>query len=217
VSKRPLTHILVLSTALLIGAGPYVVRAAGIGPDAGAVANVDMQRVYAESDAKKASDTRVREYGRTMFDRFAQTAQLQFLSAEELSDYSEAMNSEKPTDAEKKKIADLKAESTRRLDENQKLATTPQATLTDKDKERLRILNGYQQQRPQILDRLQKVYQQMVDEEEIRQQRQGMVEVRGIVGKVAKDQGITQVYDATAMVVAPVDLTQQALQKVKKK
>jgi hypothetical protein len=217
VSKRPLTHILVLSTALLIGAGPYVVRAAGVGADPGTVANVDMQRLYDESDARRTAIGRVQERARVFSDNFEATMRLQYLSLDEYEQFTNALNAEMPTEAEKKKVAELKAEAAKRADEAQKLATTPQDKLSNQDKERLRLLNGYQQQRQQAMAGLQGAYRIKLDEEDARQNRLGMAEVRSIVTKLAKDQGITQVYDSTAMVVAPVDLTQQALTKVKAK
>jgi hypothetical protein len=217
VSKRPLTHILVLSTALLIGAGPYVVRAAGVGADPGTVANVDMQRLYDESDARRTAIGRVQDRARVFSDNFEATMRLQYLSLDEYEQFTNALNAEMPTEAEKKKVAELKAEAAKRADEAQKLATTPQDKLSNQDKERLRLLNGYQQQRQQAMAGLQGAYRIKLDEEDARQNRLGMAEVRSIVTKLAKDQGITQVYDSTAMVVAPVDLTQQALTKVKAK
>ena len=72
-SKRPLSHIFVLSTALLIGAGSYVVRAAGTGAEPGTVANVDMQRLYEESDARRTAIQRVQEKARTFSDNFEMT------------------------------------------------------------------------------------------------------------------------------------------------
>jgi hypothetical protein len=217
VSKRPLTHILVLSAALLIGAGPYVVRAAGTAADPGTVANVDMQRLYDESTARRTAIARVQERARVFSDNFEATMRLQYLSLDEYEQFTIALNADPQTEADKKQVTDLKAESSKRTDEAQKLATTPQDKLTAQDKDRLRVLNGYQQQRQQAMTGLQGAYRIKLDEEDARQNRLGMAEVRSVVTKLAKDQSITQVYDSTAMVVAPVDLTQQALQKVKTK
>jgi Skp family chaperone for outer membrane proteins len=212
--KHPSINVLMLSAAFLIGAAPYVLKAAGRQPEA-LVATVDMQRVFAESDIKKGVDQKLTEYGATLGKRFDEVAHTPYLTPDEISDYSAKLNIEKPTEADTKRIADIKAAAQQRADEYQKLSATKQPT--PKDAARLQELDVMQRQRPLYQDRLQKLYQQAVDEEEQKQMRAGLAEVRGIVGKMAKDQGFGQVFDVTAMVYAPVDLTEQAIHKVQQK
>lgn len=217
-SKRPMFNVIVLSAALLIGAGPYIVRAAGtafVRADNGAIANVDMQRVFAESDARKAAEQKIQEFGQKLGKNFQEISKLPYLTPEEVSDYSVALNAEKPTPEQTKKITDLQGNSAKRVTEAQQLGANK--NLTQKDKDRMKELEDMQKMRPLVQDRLQKVYQQAVDEEEQKQLRLGMAEVRGIVSKLAKDQAVGQVYDATAMVYAPIDLTDQALKKTQTK
>lgn len=213
--RRTSVNVLALSAALLIGAGPYIVRAAATRPDAAIVANVDMQRVFAESDVRKGVELKLQEYGGILGKRFDEIARIAYLSPDELSDLSAALNLDKPTEADTKKIATIRADSAKRADEYQSLSAIKQPAA--KDLARLRELDAMQRQRPLFQERLQKVYQQAVDEEEQRRMRAGMAEVRGIVGKMAKDQGFTEVYDVAAMVYAPVDLTDQAIRKVQTK
>jgi len=214
-SKRPVFNVLVLSTALIIGAGSYVVHAAGLHPDQGMVANVDMQRVFAESDTRKGIEQKIQEFGSNLGKHFDEITRAPYLTADEISDYSAALNAEKPTDNDKKKIDNIKAESAKRVDEAQKLGAVKQPTAADQA--RIRELDNMQRQRPVYLERLQKIYQQAMDEEEQKRTRAGLAEVRGIVGKLAKDQGFSQVYDVSAMVYAPVDLTEQAMHKTQTK
>ena len=89
--------------------------------------------------------------------------------------------------------------------------------LTDPDKKHLNELSGYQQTRGQVTDRLSKLYQSAVDQEEAKQNRQGLAEIRAVVAKVAKDQGISQVFDTSSMIVAQVDLTEASLKKASSK
>jgi len=214
-SSRTSVNVLILSAALLIGAGPYLVRASITHADAPMVANVDMQRVFAESDAKRSLEQKLTEFGATLGKRFDEVSKTQFLNPDEISDLSGALNIEKPTEADTKKIETIKAESQKRAEEYQRLSAVKQPT--DKDLARIRELDALQRQRPLYMDRLQKLYQQAVDEEEQRRMRAGMAEVRGIVGKMAKEQGFGEVYDVSAMVYAPADLTEQAVHKVQAK
>jgi Skp family chaperone for outer membrane proteins len=217
VSKRPFANVLVLSAALVIAAGPYVVRAAGIGADPGTTANVDIQRIYSESDARRAADDKIRAFGQKLGQNFDEIARLEFLTAAEISDYSAALNAETVTPMETKRIADLKKANADRADEFQTLTVKKDADLTAKDRERMRAIGASRQQRPQVLGNLQKLYQDAVEDEQLKQTRIGVMEIRAIVAKLAKEQAITQVFDTSAMVVAPVDLTDMAIKKAKKK
>jgi Skp family chaperone for outer membrane proteins len=214
-SKRPIVNVLVLSVAIIIGASSYVVRAAGVHPDQGLVANVDMARVFAESDVRKGIDKNIQAFGSNLGKHFDEIGSTPYLTADEISDYSAALNAENPTDNDKKKIETIKAASAKRVDEVQKLSAVKQPTPADQT--RMRELENMQRQRPVFLDRLQKIYQAAMDEEEQKRTRAGLAEVRGIVGKMAKDQGFSQVYDVTSMVYAPTDLTEQAMRKTQTK
>jgi Skp family chaperone for outer membrane proteins len=224
VSKRPL-NALVLTAALVIGAGPfvgpYVVRAAGLNGNSAAdtspIANVDMQRLYEESEARVQAENRVRAFSAKVYQNFEETAKLQFITPEETEDFSRAINAEKPADADTKKLASIRNLNKSRADEYQTLAAKPQTSVTAQDKARLRELTTMTQQRPVILDRLQKFYQEAVDEEASKRRRAGFAEVRAAVQKLAKEQSFTQVYDVTAMVYAPNDITEQALKRVRAK
>ncbi len=213
--KRLIVNSLVLSTAIIIGVGPYVVKAAGFHAESGATANVDLQRVYMESDAHTKAEERVRDFGIKLGQRFDTIQKLQFLSAEEISDLSVSLNVDKPTDVETKKIAEITKVSATRASDFQNLSS--KLNLTDPEKKHLNELSGYQQTRGQVTDRLSKLYQSAVDQEEAKQNRQGLAEIRAIVAKVAKDQGISQVFDTSSMIVAQVDLTEASLKKAASK
>lgn len=215
-SRPPSVNVLILSAALLIGAGPYLVRAAGVQAASGVIANVDMQRVYLESDARKAADARVREYGRTLFQRFEETTRLPYLTADEIGEYSEAINAAQPSAAQQQRMAAIKALSAQRAEEAQKLALIKDADLTPKDRARLRELNTLKEQQRPALDRLRQLYQQMINEEDLKQNREANAEVRAIVGRVAKEMGCTEVFDTSSLVYATLDITPNVLLKVKK-
>jgi Skp family chaperone for outer membrane proteins len=219
VSNRPAFNTLVLAAALCIGAGPYVVRAAGTGrsADSSPIANIDMQRVYEESEARLQAEERVKTYSVNAFKNFDETTRLQFQSASELEEFSRAINADKPTDADTKKLAAIRAADASRAQEFAALSAKPQAGISAQDKQRLKELTTMMQQRPVLLDRLQKYYQEAVDEEAAKQRRAGFAEVRATVQKLAKDQGFTQVYDVTALVYAPNDMTDSVIRKVKPK
>lgn len=216
-TKRPTLNVLILSAALLIGAGPYLVRAADRQANAGITANVDMQRVYSESDARTAALTRAFEYNKSLHAKFEQIAGLKHLTRDEIQDLSDALTRENPTPADKTKADSLTASAGKRAAEVQALSLKKEADLTQADKARFRELNTMEQEQPKVMDQLRFIYERMVAEEEAKQIRIGVGEVRAIVSKIAKDQGITEVFDTSSMVYAPIDLTAASLPKVKKK
>lgn len=216
-SKQPLANVLLLTVAFFIGAEPYLVRAAGLRAEQEVVANVDMQRLFMESEARKTAEKNIREYGHLMFQRYEEIARLQYLTPAEIEEYSLAINAPTPTEAQKQRVAALKAESARRTEEAQRLAILKDSEITDKDRARMRELSAMQQQREQAMELLKKLYQQMVNDEEARQSRAAREEIRAAVGKVAKAMGITQVFDSNVLLYATIDLTPNVLPKVRAK
>lgn len=213
--RLPLANVLVLTTALLIGAGPYLVRAAGMRAEQEVVANVDMQRLFMESEARKTAEKKIREYGHLLFQRYEEIARLQYLTPAEIEEYSLAINAPTPTEAQKQRVAALKAESTKRTEEAQRLAVLKESEITDKDRARLRELSAMQQRREQTMELLKKLYQQMVNDEEARQSRAAREEIRAAVNRVAKEMGFTQVFDSSVLIYATTDLTPNVLPKVR--
>ena len=204
--------VLCLCTALI--AGPYWVYASGLRADTGTVAQVDLQRVYLASDARKTVQQNIRQYGQLLFERYAATTRLKYLNPDELTQYTQALNAQTPTAEDKATVARLEAESAKRIAEMQALSEKKQADLTDADRRRMKELNDIQALQAQALDTLRNIYQQMVTDEQEKQTQQGLAEVRAIVRKVAKEHGITEVFDTSSLVVAPVDLTDEVLTRV---
>ncbi len=217
-SRRPVVSILVLTAALLIGGGPYLLRPGGTQNAPGQlIGNVDMQRLFIESDARRAAEERIMQYGRQMGQRFDEVAATPFLTPEEILEYSDILNTEKQTDAQKQRLAAIKAESGKRAEEFQKLSVLKDNEITPQTRTRLRELTTLRDQQRQAMERLRQIYQQMVNEEDGRQMRQAQMEVREIVGRVAKERGFTQVFDSAALVYASIDLTPVVMPQVKKK
>ena len=216
-TKRPGMNILILATALTIGAGPYVVQAAGhIAEQGDITATVDMQRLFVESDLRTVALRKTDEYGRLMGQRFDEIAGSTYLTPAEVADYSEALQTVPATEASKKKIADLKLKSSKLNDEAQALAAKKDADLTAADKARSRELSLMQASWREAMNRMKQVYQEKVNDEVEKQMRIAQGELRTVVQGIAKQQGISQVFDSTVMVYSKVDLTPVVMGKLKK-
>jgi Skp family chaperone for outer membrane proteins len=158
----------------------------------------------------------VKEFGSLLFKRFEETAKMRYLSVDELSEYSSAVNAETPTEMQTQRIAAIKKASTDRVEEYSRLLGKAEAQVTAADKARLRELNGMEQARPDALQRLSQIYQRNVDAEEQKLKKLAIAEVRQTIGKVAKENGVGEVFDSAALVAAPLDLTPLVLPKVRK-
>src|SRR5205807_667089 len=99
-------------------------------------------------------------------------------------------NAENATEADKKKASDMKALSERRVNEQNMLAAKKESDLTPADRTRLRELAGMLPTQAQALEELRQIYQQMVNDEEARETRSGINDVRALVAKLAKEQGV---------------------------
>ena len=216
-TNRRTANYLILSAALMIGAGPYVVNAARVAADPNARATIDLRQVYEESEAKQVADAKTGVFARKLDQKFGELGQMPFLTPEALRDLSLILAKETPSAEETKKAADLRTEAEKRTSEANGLAQKKDADLTAADRNRMRELNQMRPVHAQTMAKIQGLYQQLVNEENEKNERAGMSAVRGVVSKLAKDKGIAEVFDTTSMVVAPVDLTKDALEKVQAK
>src|SRR5262249_14429069 len=148
---------------LMFGAGPYLVRAAGMRPPGELIASIDLQRVFAESDARETADHKIAEYGKMMGARFDEIASQQYLTPAEIKDYADALNAENAGAAEKAKIAAIKTAGSKRLEELQALSNKPEAQLTAADKARMKELNAMPAQSREVFTQLQRFFQNLVN------------------------------------------------------
>ena len=212
-NKRLAFNGFVLTVAIAIGAGPFMVHAAGRNAE-GIVANIDMQRAYADSEMRRTADAKAHEFSVRLYKQYEEVQKLQFLKMDEIQDFSNAATNEKPTDKDTKTIGDIKKTSETRMEEYAKLSSKEQASLTKADKDRISELNKTEQQRPLLLDTLQRLMQDEVNKDAEHQTRLGVAELRLTVNKIAKEQGVQQVFDTSALVVAPIDLTEATVKRV---
>lgn len=209
-----------LTTALVCGlfvmtATAISVRTRGRTADARITAVVDLDEVFENSRQRLEAVRKVNELRRTSAERYDETGRLQFVTPDELDDFSNALNTDPATEASKQKVNAIREMASKRNAEFNKLATTADAQLTDKDRARMRELSRMKQGFPELMNLLRNVYQAKVNEEDAKVTRAARREIAAIVGKLAKDQGITEVYDQSSMVYNATDLTQAAIAKVK--
>jgi Skp family chaperone for outer membrane proteins len=212
--QQRITHIGVLGLALLIGAGALTVRAGENQPAAPSIAVVDMNRVFQASDAPKQLDQKAAEIESAAVKKMQDIAAGAFLTQPEGKEYLQLLAKAMPLPAEEARIKELRELSESRS--KRMLELSGKNPLNDMEKKEMTDLNARQRQMEIILPRLQEDLQGDVAARIEAFRRELFSQLRGVVGQVAKDKGVTQVFSSEALVYSTNDLTPQVVQKVKK-
>jgi Skp family chaperone for outer membrane proteins len=212
--QHKISHIGILGLALLIGAGALAVRAGENQPAAPSVAVVDMNRVFQASDAPKQLAQQAAEIEGAATKKIQEIAAGAFLEQKEGQEYLQLLSKAMPQPADAARIKELRELSEARNKRLQELATkTP---LDNMEKKELGELNARKRNMEIILPRLQEDLQADVAARIEGVRRELFAQLRGVVGQVAKDKGVTQVFSSDVLVYSTNDLTPQVVQKVKK-
>jgi hypothetical protein len=208
-----------LALALLIGTGAMVSYAhqdetTKTSPcDIGVV---DMERIYNASDAPNQFNleaTRIESEAQICIDGIAVVPDL---SDVELKEYSDLIGKSRPDAIQQKRIEELKKLSDSRQVQLNKLLQTKQDDLTNQDKAQLKDLNKIRHVAEQFIPVIQEGFRRLALEREDSVKRTMIAQLRGEVGKVAKEKKIAHVFDVNALVYSTNDLTQIVIQKLDK-
>ncbi len=225
--NRNFASSVVLAIALLGGAGALAGHARQNdkpnenlnNPARGAASTglVDMDRVYAASDMPRQLEQRAGDLDNEARQRMARVAAMIHLTEPELMEYFTLAGKAAPTDAEAARAKALETLSDQRGQELQTLAAKNAADLTVGDKARQRELTAQPRLLEQILPNLRAAFraQQSAQLETLRHEQ--YVQLRGMVGQVAKEKGVANVFDANALVYSSNDLTPLVIQRLAKR
>jgi len=207
----------ILAVALLAGGGVIFSRAEGgkearVGMDA--VASVDMEKIFAASDAPVTLANASQTYERQATEQIRAIASVPYLSPEEVTEFAGIIAVVAQTEAQKTRAKELKALSDSRYKQVQVLSAKKglmpdeQKFLTDMaQRER-----GLQQALPRIQQDLQGSEAQILQN----MRRQQMEKLGEMVKKIATDKGFTHVFDSSSLVYSVNDVTAAVLQKMPK-
>lgn len=213
-SQYRISHIGVLCLALLIGGGALAVRAGDNQPAAPVVAVVDMQRLFASSDAPQKLAQEAAKIGAQAEQRVRDVIAGAFLDQKEGGEYIQLLAKAMPTPDEQARIKQLRELSESRNKRLQELSA--KNPLDAMEKKELGDLNGRQRNMEAILPQIQDGLQADASSRIEGVRRELFNQLRGTVGQVAKEKGVTQVFSSEALVYAATDLTPQVIQKLKK-
>ena len=208
----------ILAVALLIGGGVMFSRAEG-GKEAragmDAVAAVDMEKVFAASDAPSVLANASITYERQATDQMRAIASVPYLSVEELTEFAGIVAQTTQTDVQKARAKELKELSASRYKRIQELSAKKVGLIPEEQKfltDMAQRERSLQQSLPRIQQDLQGNEAQML--QNIR--REQMAKLGEMVKKIAIDKGFTHVFDANSLVYSVNDVTAAVLQKMPK-
>ncbi|HZO86961.1 MAG TPA: OmpH family outer membrane protein [Chthonomonadaceae bacterium] len=207
--------------ALLIGLGALAVHArqnekeAASAPlSGGAIAVVDMDRLYIASGGREALAQKMMELGQDIQERINAFAATPYLTRQERLEYLDLLSKRTLSDAEQTHLKALKALSDQRTDELQ--ALTVKKDLSPAEKARQQELIDQRHALEQALPDVREVARAQ-QEERVADFRQGQLQrLRAAVAEVARQKGIAHVFDASALVYSANDLTPLVLQRLDK-
>ncbi len=207
----------ILTAALLLGGGMFAVQAKqnkepAVGLDA--VACVDIEKVFAASDAPNVLSAASLAFERKAIEQIRAISSVPYLDVAELTEFVENISKSMPTEAQKARAKELHDLSDTRRKQVQDLSAQKNL-MPDEQKflnEMAERARNLQQAMPRIQTDLQGNEARIL--EGVR--REQMSKLREIVGKTAKEKGFTHVYDTSSLVYATTDLTAAVLQKLPK-
>jgi Skp family chaperone for outer membrane proteins len=207
----------ILAVALLVGGGVVFSRAEG-GKEAragmDAVASVDMEKIFAASDAPKTLAEASLNFERQATEQIRAIASVPYLSPAELTEFAGIVAVAMQTEAQKARAKELKELSDSRHKRRQELSTK-KPLLPEEEK----FLNEMAQRERGLQQALPRIQQDMQgNEAQLLQnlRREQMAKLGDMVEKIAKDKGFTHVFDSSSLVYSVNDVTAAVIQKMPK-
>lgn len=206
--------VVAFGLVLLVGAGTLAVRARDNTPSFPVVAMVDMNRLFQASDAPQKLAQKTAELEQQALQKLQQIDNAAFLPLPELQELIRLLARATPGPEEQVRLKQLQEAAERHARRFQML--TDRGALSDAERKELADLTARQRQMAQILPRIREDLQADVAARVDAVRRELYARLREVVGQVAREKGITQVFSAEALVYSVNDLTPQVIQKLKK-
>lgn len=209
----------------LLSAFVFAVSAGAIfaaDPKAGTVlfATVDIEKAFDGSTKKAQLEQELQTYYRNIEQWFQLRNANKLLTAEEFAQLVELKNKPKQEEADKKKIDELLALSKQRDQELEALRQKQGAT--DAEKARLNELQEQMKKSETQMQEEEKKQQAELTKKRVELSKQVMTDVDAAVAAVAKEKGLTIVFNKSAgepglVVYSSLDITDEVLKRLQKK
>jgi Skp family chaperone for outer membrane proteins len=177
---------------------------------------VDTQRCAQESKARQASEDELRGFGQGLeraLQRLAGSSS-RFLPEAEMKELAALYEKEPASEGDKKRIRDLEAKGDASSAELSRLQQIP--TPTDADRKKFNDLTAEQQKGDGTLQSIRDTYLARVNARREDLSVKYTNQIRDTVAKIAKDKGLTVVFDSQFALYTAVDITADVIKALNK-
>ena len=209
--------VLTLGGSLLVFSAP-VEAFAPPAPAAGAqFGSVDVAQIFNDSKARqKDVDELNGLVGRLRgVMTQLQTGSARFLSDTEIREYSTLLEKPTPTDADKKRIAALQGGGDAKAAQMTRLENV--AAPTDEQKKQFGDLTDARQKGDDTLKAIAEDMGKRVDAREAELSNKTVLEIRGIIAKIAQDKGLSVIFDSKVALYTSNDITADVVKQLNNK
>ncbi|HEX5324361.1 MAG TPA: OmpH family outer membrane protein [Capsulimonadaceae bacterium] len=198
------------AAVLLVGslAAPRLARA----QTAASFGSVDLQKVANSYSKRSAAQDQLGQLANQLDATYSTQAANSMLSADQQKQLGNLILKANKTAADTAQIQTLESQSQR---DAQALAALQQKKdLTDADRTQLAQLTDEQQSGAQALQAVQDDYRQRLEAQNQQMNQQSLDDIRAAVAAVAKQKGLTVVFDASVAIYSANDITQAVITKL---
>ena len=178
--------------------------------------SVDLQKCAQESKGRQDSEDQLRAFAAGL-DKSLQRlsgSSSRFLEETEIRELSALYEKDPASDADKKRIQELEAKGDSSGAELSRLQQV--ATPTDADKKRFTDLTAQQQKGDGILQAVRETYSSRLQARREDLSNKYTALIRDAVGKIAKDKGLTVVFDSQFALYTANDITADVIKQLNK-
>jgi Skp family chaperone for outer membrane proteins len=178
--------------------------------------NVNVQQVLNESKQRKADFEELNGLVQSMRSAMTQLNEggARFLTDVEIKELAALLEKKTPTDVEKKRISELDDKGSLKVVQKQRLETNNAAT--PEQNKQLADLNTMEQKGLVVLKALSEDYARRVEAKEVELNNKTVLAIKATIGTVAKEKGISVVYDSQVAIYTANDLTDEVIKQINK-
>ncbi|GAB4452041.1 MAG: hypothetical protein OHK0029_02300 [Armatimonadaceae bacterium] len=184
--------------------------------DAPVFGSVSVQKILSESSARKRDSDELNKMVQSLREVMTSLRQQNafFLPEAELRELASLLEKENASAVEKKRIAELFGKAAAASAEKRKLENT--ANPSEEQRKQFAALSDAESKGNQAINNLAGAYEKRLGEREVELNNKTVAEIRTAISEVAKQKGITVVFDEQIAIYTANDLTPDVIKQINK-
>ena len=179
--------------------------------------SVDVNQILSESKARQKDVAEINALSGTFRNvlQQLQTGAAHYLSEAEIREYATLLEKPTPTDADKKRIAALQAGADAKSAQMTRLENV--AAPTDEQKKQFTDLSDTRQKGDDVVKAIADDMSKRFDLREGDLRNKTVLDIRGVIAKVAQDKGLSVVFDSSVALYTANDITAEVIKQINNK